>query len=97
MIVFVLLSLALVSGLMVAHAKNLVHSILLPILVFHDTLGLLLLSGLNFSAMIFLVVHIGAIVVSFLFIVMMFHIQIAEIHEEVLHYLPVSGIIGPIL
>ena len=25
---------------------------------------------------------------------MMFHIQIAEIHEEVLRYLPVSGIIG---
>ena len=44
--------------------------------------------------MIFPVVHIGAIAVSFLFVVMMFHIQIAEIHEEVLRYLPVSGIIG---
>ncbi|QHN95453.1 NADH-ubiquinone oxidoreductase chain [Arachis hypogaea] len=52
---------------------------------------------LDFSAMIFPVVHIGAIAVSFLFIVMMFHIQIAEIHEEVLRYLPVSGIIGLIL
>ncbi|KAI3883001.1 hypothetical protein MKW92_038922 [Papaver armeniacum] len=40
--------------------------------------------------MIFLVVHIGAIAVSFLFVVMMFHIQIMEIHEEVLRYLPVS-------
>jgi NADH-ubiquinone oxidoreductase chain 6 len=39
-------------------------------------------------------VHIGAIAVSFLFVVMMFNIQIAEIHEEVLRYLPVSGIIG---
>uniref|UniRef100_UPI0030DF67B4 NADH dehydrogenase subunit 6 n=1 Tax=Aechmea fasciata TaxID=326768 RepID=UPI0030DF67B4 len=28
---------------------------------------------------------------------MMFNIQIAEIHEEVLRYLPVSGIIGLIL
>jgi hypothetical protein len=37
------------------------------------------------------------IVVSFLFVVMMFNIQIAEIHEEVLRYLPVSGIIGLIL
>jgi NADH-ubiquinone oxidoreductase chain 6 len=44
--------------------------------------------------MIFLVVYIGAIAVLFLFVVMMFHIQIAEIHEEVLRYLPVSGIIG---
>jgi NADH-ubiquinone oxidoreductase chain 6 len=47
--------------------------------------------------MIFPVVYIGAIAVSFLFVVMMFNIQIAEIHEEVLRYLPVSGIIGLIL
>jgi NADH-ubiquinone oxidoreductase chain 6 len=87
----------LVSGLMVARAKNPVHSVLFPILVFRDTSGLLLLLGLDFSAMIFPVVHIGAIAVSFLFIVMMFHIQIAEIHEEILRYLPVSGIIGLIL
>ncbi|AQK79738.1 ATP synthase subunit a [Zea mays] len=46
---------------------------------------------LDFSAMIFPVVHIGAIAVSFLFVVMMFNIQIAEIHEEVLRYLPKEG------
>ena len=87
----------MVSGLMVARAKNPVHSVLFPIPVFRDTSGLLLLLGLDFFAMIFPVVHIGAIAVSFLFVVMMFHIQIAEIHEEVLRYLPVSGIIGLIL
>ncbi|KAG4914311.1 hypothetical protein JHK87_051868 [Glycine soja] len=97
MILSVLSSPALVSGLMVARAKNPVHSVLFPIPVFRDTSGLLLLLGLDFSAMIFPVVHIGAIAVSFLFVVMMFHIQIAEIHEEVLRYLPVSGIIGLIL
>ncbi|XP_076905159.1 NADH-ubiquinone oxidoreductase chain 6-like [Bidens hawaiensis] len=94
MILSVLSSLALVSGLMVVRAKNPVHSVLFPIPVFRNTSGLLLLLGLDFFAMIFPVVHIGAIAVSFLFVVMMFHIQIAEIHEEVLHYLPVSGIIG---
>ncbi|KAK8940537.1 NADH-ubiquinone oxidoreductase chain 6 [Platanthera zijinensis] len=56
-----------------------------------------LVSGLDFSAMISPVVHIGAIAVSFLFVVMMLNIQIAEIHEEVLRYLPVSGLIGLIL
>nr|QKI32045.1 NADH dehydrogenase subunit 6 [Ombrophytum subterraneum] len=94
MILSVLSSLALVSGLMVVRAKNPVHSVLFPIPVFRNTSGLLILLGLDFFAMIFLVVHIGAIAVSFLFVVMMFHIQIAEIHEEVLRYLPVSGIIG---
>nr|YP_010010746.1 NADH dehydrogenase subunit 6 [Hepatica maxima]QOI00174.1 NADH dehydrogenase subunit 6 [Hepatica maxima] len=97
MILSVSSSPALVSGLMVARAKNPVHSVSFPIPVFRDTSGLLLLLGLDFSAMISPVVHIGAIAVSFLFVVMMFHIQIAEIHEEVLRYLPVSGIIGLIL
>uniref|UniRef100_A0A6N2KE94 Uncharacterized protein n=1 Tax=Salix viminalis TaxID=40686 RepID=A0A6N2KE94_SALVM len=59
-----------------------------------SVLSSLWFDGLDFSAMIFPVVHIGAIAVSFLFVVMMFHIQIAEIHEEVLRYLPVSAIIG---
>ncbi|KAI4999196.1 hypothetical protein ZWY2020_060057 [Hordeum vulgare] len=81
MILSVLSSPALVSGLMVVRAKNPVHSVLFPILVFCDT-------------SVYLFFHIGAIAVSFLFVVMMFNIQIAEIHEEVLRYLPVSGIIG---
>lgn len=79
---------------MVVHSKNPVHFILFPILVFCNTSSLLLFLGLNLFAMIFPVVHIGAIAISFLFIVMMFNIQIAKIHEEVLHYLPVSGITG---
>nr|YP_010736421.1 NADH dehydrogenase subunit 6 [Plantago ovata]WEL36399.1 NADH dehydrogenase subunit 6 [Plantago ovata] len=94
MILSVLSSLALVSGLMVVRAKNPVHSVLFFILVFCNTAGLLLFLGLDFFAMIFLVVYIGAIAVLFLFVVMMFNIQLAEIHEEVLRYLPVSGIIG---
>nr|GEU66014.1 NADH dehydrogenase subunit 6, mitochondrial [Tanacetum cinerariifolium] len=94
MILFVLSSLALVCGLMVVRAKNPVHSVLFPIPVFRNTSGLLLLLGLDFFAMIFPVVYIGAIAVSFLFVVMMIHIQIVEIHEGVLRYLPVSGIIG---
>jgi len=76
MILSVLSSPALVSGLMVVRAKNPVHSVLFPILVFCDTSGLLILLGLDFSAMIFPVVHIGAIAISFLFVVMMFNIQI---------------------
>ena len=42
MILSVLSSLALVSGLMVVRAKNPVHSVSFPILVFRDTSGLLL-------------------------------------------------------
>jgi NADH-quinone oxidoreductase subunit J len=57
-------------------------------------LGLLDLSGLDFFAMIFLVVYARAIVVLFLFIIMMLNIKIAKIHENVLHHLSVGDIIG---
>jgi NADH-ubiquinone oxidoreductase chain 6 len=87
-------SIALVSGVMVIRAKNPVHSVLFLILVFCNASGLLVLLGLDFFAMILLVVYVGAIAVLFLFVVMMLNIKIAEIHENVLRYLPVGGIIG---
>nr|YP_010881117.1 NADH dehydrogenase subunit 6 [Pallavicinia lyellii]WIA66619.1 NADH dehydrogenase subunit 6 [Pallavicinia lyellii] len=79
---------------MVIRAKNPVHSVLFLIPVFCNTSGLLVLLGPDFFAMIFLVVYVGAIAVSFSFVVMMLHTRIEEIHENVLRYLPVGGIIG---
>src|SRR6476646_8352816 len=87
-------SIALVSSVMVIRAKNPVHSVLFFILVFFNTSGLLVLLGLDFFAMIFLVVYVGAIAVLFLFVVMMLNIKLAEINEKKLRYLPVGGLLG---
>ncbi len=87
-------SLALTSGIMVIQARNPVHSVLFLILVFFNSAGLLLLLGLDFFAMIFLVVYVGAIAVLFLFVVMMLNIKLAEINEKKLRYLPVGGVLG---
>lgn len=68
----VLSSLALVSGLMVIRGPtNPVHSVLFLLLVFVLTSGLLLGIDLDFYAMVYLVVYAGAMVVFFLFVVMM--------------------------
>jgi NADH-ubiquinone oxidoreductase chain 6 len=69
-------SIALVSTVMVIRAKNPVHSIFFFILVFFNTSGLLVLLDLDFFAMIFFVVYVGAIVVLFVFVVMMLNIKI---------------------
>ena len=87
-------SIALVSGVMVITARNPVHSVLFLILVFCNAAGLLILLNLDFFAMIFLVVYVGAIAVLFLFVVMMLNIKLAEINENVLRYLPIGGLIG---
>ena len=87
-------SITLVSGVMVITARNPVHSVLFLILVFCNAAGLLILLNLDFFAMIFLVVYVGAIAVLFLFVVMMLNIKLAEINENLLRYLPVGGLIG---
>lgn len=87
-------TLALLSGVMVIQARNPVHSVLFLILVFFNSAGLLLLLGLDFFAMIFLVVYVGAIAVLFLFVVMMLNIKLAEINEKKLRYLPIGGLLG---
>jgi len=87
-------SIAIISGVMVIRAKNPVHSVLFLILVFCNAAGLLILLDLDFFAMIFLVVYVGAIAVLFLFVVMMLNIKMAEINENILRYLPIGGLIG---
>ncbi len=87
-------SLTLLSGVMVIQSRNPVHSVLFLILVFFNAAGLLVLLGLDFFAMIFLVVYVGAIAVLFLFVVMMLNIKIAEINEKRLRYFPIGGVLG---
>lgn len=87
-------SLGLVSAGMVIRAKNPVHSVLFLILVFCNASGLLLLLGLEFFAMMFLVVYVGAIAVLFLFVVMMLNVSQNAIQENSLRYFPVGGLIG---
>lgn len=87
-------SLALTCATMVIRAKNPVHSVLFLILVFCNVSGLMLLVDLDFFAMIFLVVYVGAIAVLFLFVVMMLDIRLAEIQENALRYLPIGALIS---
>ena len=87
-------TLTILSGIMVIRSKNPVHSVLFLILVFCNVSGLLILLGLDFFAMVFLVVYVGAIAVLFLFVVMMLNIKLVEINENILRYLPIGGLIG---
>lgn len=98
---YIFSSFQLLSGIMVIQSRNPVHSVLFLILVFFNAAPLLLLLGLDFFAMIFLVVYVGGIAVLFLFVVMMLNIKFAEISDlstrsvkKRLHYLPIVGFLG---
>ena len=87
-------SLAVACGILMIQSRNPVHSVLFLICVFINAAGLLILLGLDFFALILLVVYVGAIAVLFLFVVMMLDIKVAEISEKRLRYLPVGGLLG---
>jgi NADH-quinone oxidoreductase subunit J len=81
----------------VIFARNPVHAVLLLILAFFNAAGLFVLMGAEFLAMILVVVYVGAVAVLFLFVVMMLDINITELRQGFLNYLPVGMVIGLVL
>ena len=75
-------SIALISAAMVIVSRNPIHSVIFLILVFCNAAGLLLLLKIEFIAMMFLIIYVGAIAVLFLFVVMMLNIKINELSDS---------------
>jgi NADH-quinone oxidoreductase subunit J len=90
-------TLCIASALMVIASRNPVHSVLYLILAFVNAAGLFLLLGAEFLAMILVVVYVGAVAVLFLFVVMMLDVDVAEMREGFLQYMPVGALIGVVL
>lgn len=86
----------LISALFVISVKNPVHSVFFLILTFCVSSCILLTLVVDFLAIIFIVVYVGAIAVLFLFVVMMLNIKFVEFTESILRYIPFSIIIGVI-
>jgi NADH-quinone oxidoreductase subunit J len=82
------------SAVMVIAARNPVHSVLFLILTFVNAAGLFILMGAEFLAMILVVVYVGAVLVLFLFVVMMLDVDFAELREGFINYLPVGALVG---
>jgi len=65
---------AVVSAIMVTVSKNTVHSVFFLILDFISISCLFIMIGAEFLGMIMLIVYVGAVVVLFLFVVMMLNV-----------------------
>src|SRR6202790_3524809 len=78
------------AAFMVIASKNPVHSVLFLILAFVNAAGLFVLLGAEFLAMILIVVYVGAVLVLFLFVVMMLDVDFSQLRQGFLQYLPVG-------
>ena len=90
-IVFYVLAAILVgAAVMVITARNPVHAALFLVLAFFTSAGIWLLLEAEFLAIILVLVYVGAVMVLFLFVVMMLDINLAPLREGFIRYLPVG-------
>jgi NADH-quinone oxidoreductase subunit J len=87
----------LVSGLLVITARNPVHGALFLVLAFFTAAALWLLLRAEFLAITLVVVYVGAVMVLFLFVVMMLDINLERVREGFWRNLPLALIVGGVM
>src|SRR6184192_4715062 len=87
----------LLSGLRVVTARNPVHGALFLVLAFFTAAGLWLLLRAEFLAIALVVVYVGAVMVLFLFVVMMLDINVERVREGFWSNLPLALIVGGVM
>jgi len=85
---------AIVTGISVIVIKNPILSVLFLIGLFMSISSYLLLLGLNFIGLSYLLVYIGAVSILFLFILMLINVRISELQAETSNGLPLALLIG---
>jgi NADH-quinone oxidoreductase subunit J len=82
------------AATMVITRRNPVHSVLFLVLAFFNAAGLWMLLEAEFLAITLVLVYVGAVMVLFLFVVMMLDIEIAELRASFIKYMPIGILIG---
>jgi len=97
-LVFYVLSFVLIaSGLSVITSRNPVNAALSLVLAFFNAAGIWLLLQAEFLAIALVLVYVGAVMVLFLFVVMMLDINLDKLREGFWDYLPMAGFIGVLM
>jgi NADH-quinone oxidoreductase subunit J len=85
------------AAVRVITARNPVHAALFLVLAFCSASGTWLLVHAEFLAIALILVYVGAVMVLFLFVVMMLDINIAKLREGFIRYLPVGILVGVLI
>ena len=85
------------AALRVITSRNPVQAALFLVLTFFNAAGIWLLLNAEFLAMTLVLVYVGAVMVLFLFVVMMLDINLDRIRQGFWSYLPVGALIGVLL
>ena len=90
-----LISLAsILCGIAIIISKNPIVSVLFLIGLFLNIAGYLMMLGLNFIGLSYLLVYVGAVSILFLFILMLINVRISELTSDSSNSIPLAIIIG---
>ena len=81
---------AIICGIFVIITKNPIISVLFLIGLFLSISGYLILLGINFIGLSYILVYIGAVSILFLFILMLINIRISELLNETSNTIPLA-------
>ncbi len=87
----------IISSVLVITSQNPVISVVYLISVFVNAAGYLILSGIGFLGLSYIIVYVGAITVLFLFVIMMINISLTDIIDTGKQYtknLPLVFVVG---
>jgi NADH-quinone oxidoreductase subunit J len=94
---YVFSAVLLFAGLRVITARSTVHAALYLVLAFFSASCLWMLLRAEFLAITLVLVYVGAVMVLFLFVVMMLDINTDAFREGFYKHLPVAGFVGALI
>jgi NADH-quinone oxidoreductase subunit J len=87
----------LIAALRVITARNPVHAALFLVLAFFTAAAIWMLLRAEFLAIVLVLVYVGAVMVLFLFVVMMLDINLDRLREGFWSYLPLGATVGVLM
>ncbi|MFP4648011.1 MAG: NADH-quinone oxidoreductase subunit J [Halorhodospira sp.] len=96
-IFYVFAAVLLFAATMVISVRNPVHAALFLVLAFFNAAVLWVLAGAEFLGIALVVVYVGAVMVLFLFVLMMLDINAAPLREGFARYLPVGLLVAALM
>jgi NADH-ubiquinone oxidoreductase chain 6 len=85
---------AILLGILVIISKNPIVSVLFLIDLFLCIFAYLILTGLNFIGLYYLLVYIGAVSILFLIILMLINVRISELLIDSINSIPLTILVG---
>jgi NADH-quinone oxidoreductase subunit J len=94
---YVFSAVLVVAAVGVITARNPVHAVLFLVFAFFNSAVIWLLLQAEFLAIVLVLVYVGAVMVLFLFVVMMLDVNIAQVREGFTRYAPLGLLIAAIV